>query len=77
MEIYDLYAAAYAIATGVNLLKVIPGQWATFVFDDSTGQASRALGEWRNGSGLVLARAYAQALKTLKRSMRNVNGHLI
>jgi len=73
LEIYDLYAAAYAGATGVPLVKVsLESSWGSFVFDDSTGQASRALGEWRNGSGLVLARAYAQALKGLKRGMRNM-----
>jgi hypothetical protein len=69
--LYDLYAAAYALATGVELVRVMPDTWASFVFDDTTAQASRALGEWRVGTALVPVRAYACALRQLRRSIKN------
>jgi hypothetical protein len=72
LEIFDIYAAGYAMATGCRLVKVtLAGPWATFVFDDDNGQASRALGEWKTGTGLVLAKSYASSLKMLKRSLWN------
>jgi hypothetical protein len=67
LELYDRWAAAYALTTGVKLVKVLPGEWARYVFDDTGGQASRALGEWRQGTALVNARAYAQAIRNLRR----------
>ncbi len=53
VELYDQWAAAYAIATGVRLTKVLSGGWATYVFDDHDGQASRALGEWRANKAFI------------------------
>jgi hypothetical protein len=71
LEIYDIWAAAYALATGGTLVQVLPGEWARFVFDDSSGQASRALGEWRTDRAYVSARALAIAYRQLKRSTYN------
>jgi hypothetical protein len=71
LEIYDIWAAAYALATGVKLVQVLPGEWARFIFDDSSGQASRALGEWRTDRAYVSARSLAIAYRQLKRSSFN------
>lgn len=67
LELYDKWAAAYALTTGVKLVKVLPGEWARYVFDDTGGQASRALGEWRQGKALVQAKAFAEAFRNLRR----------
>lgn len=67
LDLYDKWAAAYALATGVRLVKILPGQWIRYVFDDSDEQASRALGEWRAGKAMVQAKAYAEAFRQLKR----------
>ncbi|HEY7350293.1 MAG TPA: hypothetical protein VH599_18395 [Ktedonobacterales bacterium] len=67
LDFYDRWAAAYALATGVKLVKVLPGGWTAYTFDDSDGQASRALGEWRAGQALVQAKAYAEAFRQLRR----------
>ena len=71
LELFDIWAAAYAVATGVKLVKVLPGEWTRFVFDDSSGQASKALGEWRTDRAYVSARALAIAYRQLKRSSFN------
>lgn len=71
LELYDIWAASYALATGIKLLQVLPGEWTRFVFDDSSGQASRALGEWRADRAFVSARALAVAYRQLKRNTYN------
>jgi hypothetical protein len=71
LEIYDIWAGAYALATGVKLVQVLSGEWTRFVFDDSSGQASRALGEWRTDRAYVSARALAIAYRQLKRASYN------
>jgi hypothetical protein len=85
LELFDRGAAAYAVAVGVPLLRVVPGDWQRFAFDDSKGLASEALTAWRDGTATVNARAYWNAFKTLKKatytttiSSRNTaqeNGH--
>lgn len=67
LELYDRWAAAYALTTGVKLVKVLPGEWARYVFDDAEGKASRALGEWRQGKAIVNAKAYSEAVRNLRR----------
>lgn len=47
LMLYDPWAAAYALATGVRLIKMLSGQWPEYTFEDSSSRASRALGEWR------------------------------
>jgi hypothetical protein len=71
LEIYDIWMASYALATGVKLLQVLPGEWVKYVFDDSEGQASKALGEWRTDRAFVSARALAIAYRQLKRNSFN------
>jgi hypothetical protein len=71
LELFDTWAAAYAVATGAKLIKILPGEWTRFVFDDSSGEASRALGEWRTDRAYVSARALAIAYRQLKRSSFN------
>ncbi len=71
LELFDTWAAAYAVATGVTLVKIVPGDWVRFVFDDSSGKASKALGEWRTDRAYVSARGLAIAYRQLKRSSFN------
>ena len=71
LEIYDIWAASYALATGVKLVQVVPGEWTRYVFDDSSGKASKALGEWRTDRAYVSARALAIAYRQLKRASFN------
>jgi hypothetical protein len=66
---YDQFAAAYALCIGVRLVNIIPGQWSRYLFDDTDGRASAALGQWRNGA-LIKGRDYANSLKQLKRMSR-------
>jgi hypothetical protein len=68
LAIFDRWAAAFALATGVPLLKVLDDGWQNYVFDDSDGQASRALGEWKDGQALVPARKLARAWRDLKQA---------
>jgi hypothetical protein len=68
---HDIWAAAYALATAVKLVQVLPGEWSRYVFDDSFGKASRALGEWRTDRAYVSARALATAYRQLKRTSYN------
>ena len=68
LELFDRGAAAYAVAVGVPLLQVVPGDWQRFAFDDSEGCASAALQAWRDGTAQVNARAYWNAFKTLKKT---------
>lgn len=67
LDLYDRWAAAYALATGVKMIKIVPGQWVRYVFDDSDGEASRALGEWRGSMALVPAKQYASAFRQIRR----------
>jgi hypothetical protein len=67
VELWDLYAAAYALAQGVPLVKVVHGGWSVFVFDDAEGRASKALGEWGSGAAMVRAKAYAGAVRQVRR----------
>ena len=71
LELFDIWAAAYAVASGAKLVKIVPGDWTRYVFDDSTGQASKALGEWRTDRAYVSARALAVAYRQLKRNSFN------
>jgi len=68
----DMYAAAYALAAGAQLLHIIPDRWFKFVFRDDDGTASRALGDWSNGRALVQARYYAESLKQIRRMTRDL-----
>jgi hypothetical protein len=70
LELFDPWAAAYAMATGVQLLKVLTGHPIRYVFDDTDGAASRALGEWRTDAALVRARALASAFRQIRRLAR-------
>ena len=67
LMLYDPWAAAYALATGVRLIKVLSGRWPEYVFEDASGQASRALGEWRQGRAMVSAKSYASAYRQVRR----------
>ena len=67
MEIKDRWCAAYALATGCTLVRAISNNgWTTWQFDDTEGKASRALGEWRDGTALVPARQFARAWRELR-----------
>jgi hypothetical protein len=68
LELFDRGAAAYAVAVGVPLIRILPGDWQRFAFDDSEGRASMALQAWRDGTATVNARAYWNAFKTLKKT---------
>lgn len=70
LALNDPWAAAYAMATGVTLVKVVRGVSPSFVFDDSLGHASRALGEWRDSTGMIAAREYARTVRLVRRLAR-------
>lgn len=63
VQIRDIYAAAYALATGVLLLKVMPGERVTFCFDNTNGRAQQALAEWYTQRAMVNAQRYAAAYR--------------
>jgi hypothetical protein len=67
IEIRDMWASAYLIARGNRLVRVIPGEWVHFEFDNEDGQASRALGEWGSGAAMVRAKVYAGAVRQVRR----------
>jgi hypothetical protein len=68
-QFYDVYAAALALCRGVELVRVVPGNWVCFAFQNGHGEADAVLDEWRNGAS-VGARDYAEAVKRLKRLAR-------
>ena len=70
LDLYDPWAAAYAISTGAQLVTILPGEFVRYVFDDSNGQASRALGEWRQGRAMVAAKVFASAYRHVRRLAR-------
>ncbi len=66
IALFDRGAASYALCVGIPLVRVLPGTWLAYEFDDSDGLASAALAAWKAGTGLVNARAYWNAFKTLR-----------
>lgn len=62
----SLYAAAYLLATGVPLLKALPGEWCVFCFDNAHGHAQQALAEWYTGRAMVNAQRYAAAYRQVR-----------
>jgi hypothetical protein len=65
----DLYAATFALGICARLITVARGRWDQYVFDDTDGRASAALGQWRTGA-LVRARDHSQSIEQLKRISR-------
>ena len=69
LELYDQWAASYALTVGCILVKVVQNPdsvYTSYVFDDSAGRASRALGEWRTGNTLVRTKEFIKAYKQIK-----------
>lgn len=64
----ELWAASYLYAKGIRLLKTIPGYWVGFEFDDTDGQASKALNDWYASDVQVSARDFVAAHRVLKRA---------
>jgi len=58
---------AFAVASGVRLLRIEPEAWVTYCLDDTNGRASQALGLWRENRAFVNAKDYASALRFVKR----------
>jgi hypothetical protein len=58
VSVYSLWAGAYALAQGVRLIRIEPGNTgrARFYFDDENGAASAAINEWRNGTAMIPGR---------------------
>jgi len=66
IALFDRGAAAYALCVGIPLVRVLAGTWLAYEFDDTEGLATAALATWKAGTGLVNARAYWNAFKTLR-----------
>jgi hypothetical protein len=66
IALFDRGAAAYALCVGIPLVRVLAGTWQAYEFDDSEDLATAALATWKAGTGLVNARAYWNAFKTLR-----------
>lgn len=80
LELYDQWAASYALTVGCKLVKVIQSPnsiYSTFVFDDTTGRVSQALGEWRTGNTMVRTREYIQAYKQIKSISRRQTAQMM
>jgi hypothetical protein len=58
---------AFAVASGVRLLRIEPDAWVTYCLDDTNGRASQALRLWRESRAFVKAKDYASALRFVKR----------
>lgn len=58
VRVYSLWAGAYALAQGVRLVRIEPGNTGRvrLYFDDKDGAASAAINEWRNGAALIQGR---------------------
>lgn len=60
----DLYFAAYLMAKGSQVLQCKRDQGKMFWHFDIGAKASEL--DWMNGTGLVIARTYAEQIKNLK-----------
>lgn len=67
LEIFDQPCAAYLLYCGVQLVRILPGNWCRYEFANDSGQASKALDAWRSNTGLVRVREYARAYSTIVR----------
>lgn len=67
----NLFVAAYALASGIPLLKVLPGEWYTFCFDNANGHARQAVDEWHTGRAMVNAQRYAAAYRQARHLLYN------
>lgn len=57
---------AYALASGVRMVRVIPDDWVIYCLDDSEGKASRCLGLWRENRAIINAKDYASAMRRIR-----------
>jgi hypothetical protein len=64
---YNVWSVALALTRGVPIIRTIPGRWTAFELDDSTGQASQALDDWRHGRATVSARDFVEAYRDVQR----------
>ena len=67
LEIFEQACAAYLMYCGVQLVRILPGSWCRYAFANDSGQASRALDDWRSNTGQVRVREYARAYSTIIR----------
>jgi hypothetical protein len=58
---------AFAVASGVRLLRIEPDAWVMYCLDDTNGRASQALCLWRENRAFVNAKDYACAFRFVKR----------
>ena len=65
----DLAAAAYLVYRGAVLLRLIPGSWCAFQFDDADGSTGRYIEEWNTGAPTGDLKAYAMAQQKLRREL--------
>src|SRR6476660_7182957 len=68
---FDQFAAAWLLCNGAVLVQVIPGKWFNYSFNDSAGEATRLLNEWRAGETLIQARDFTRAIKRIKTLTRD------
>jgi hypothetical protein len=67
LEIFEQACAGYLLYCGVQLVRIIPGSWCRYAFANDSGQASKALDDWRSNAGLVRVREYSKAYSTIIR----------
>lgn len=68
---YNVWSVALAVTRGVPIIRTIPGRWAAFELDNSNGQASQALEEYRTGQAKVSAREFIEAYRDVQRMVHS------
>lgn len=72
LQTWNVWACALATTRGVKLVRTIPGSpggWTGMELDDSTGEASRAIEDWRYGWATVNARDFVEAFRDIRRML--------
>jgi hypothetical protein len=59
VTVTDLFAAAYCLTQGVELVGALPGRFVRIQLNDTQGKATARLDEWYNGEPLVDAQEFA------------------
>lgn len=70
VQTWNVWAAALALSRGVRLVRTIPGSpggWTGIELDNSTGEARRAVEDWRYGRALVNVRDFVESYRDLRR----------
>jgi hypothetical protein len=69
---YSLWAAAYAVWSGVLLVRVIPGRCCGYVLGNRDGRAAAAIDEWVRGDAVARARELVDVYNELLSRTRSL-----